>query len=753
MIRLGIRLATAGGRAAAIGLGLTALSVAAGTAILLFALSFQPALDNRAERSAWRTNFIPADDGTLLVIPVEDMYDGQPLVRVMVAQLKPGAAIPPGIAHLPAAGQAYVSPALAALLSGVPADELRARFGTIIGTIGDDALRSPQELVAVVGSSAATLEPLGALPIASFAATPAVPPIPPIAQLMIALAIVGALAPVAVFVATSTRLSAARREQRLAALRLVGATPGQVTGLAVVEALVATLAGVLSGIALFFLSRPVVALIPLDGATWFPGTIQPPLVPAVAVLVAIPVVGSIVTAIALRRVIVTPLGVQRRHTRRPPGFRQALPLVVALVALYVTVAFVRNGSSDAVLALALPGLSFAGVIVGIVLAGPWLTVLLGRTMQRLPGGAATLLASRRLTDDPFGSFGSIAGVILAVFVASAFFTFASYARDQTFDRAGVMHPGQVFVQMPYNEGPAFADVPARIAAVPGVTGVLPVATVEILVDGSPLTAWVAPCAAVAGQFELPQASCGSARIHALGGTDLLRPGAYAVSPDRGDRAPIRLTVAAGEGAQLQVPNDNLANRLPQILIEPDTLPASAGAPSPTLFYIDTDGSAATAERVRTEVAQAVPTAIVRRTGEDYASSNVYQEFGRVVGLGLIGSLVLAGCSLAVAVTTGVLERRRQYALLRSAGMPASRLRVVVLLQAGAPLVVVAAFSAALGIGVTQVILRLAHAPVVPLPDASLALILGVSLLGALAVVTATLPPLERLTRPEAVRLE
>ena len=56
MIRLGIRLATSGGRGAAIGLALTALAVATGTAILLFALSFPSALDDRAQRSVWRSN-------------------------------------------------------------------------------------------------------------------------------------------------------------------------------------------------------------------------------------------------------------------------------------------------------------------------------------------------------------------------------------------------------------------------------------------------------------------------------------------------------------------------------------------------------------------------------------------------------------------------------------------------------------------------------------------------------------------------
>ena len=57
------------------------------------------------------------------------------------------------------------------------------------------------------------------------------------AVLMIILAVIGALVPVAVFVSTATRLSAARREQRLAALRLVGATASQVTWLAAVESL------------------------------------------------------------------------------------------------------------------------------------------------------------------------------------------------------------------------------------------------------------------------------------------------------------------------------------------------------------------------------------------------------------------------------------------------------------------------------------------------------------------------------------
>ncbi len=101
MIRLGLRLAFSGGRGAAIGLALTAFAVATGTAILLFALSFRPALDDRAERAAWRTSFILTADGTaagadLLIRSDVDEYQGQPIVRVLVAGLSRGSADPAG---------------------------------------------------------------------------------------------------------------------------------------------------------------------------------------------------------------------------------------------------------------------------------------------------------------------------------------------------------------------------------------------------------------------------------------------------------------------------------------------------------------------------------------------------------------------------------------------------------------------------------------------------------------------------------
>ena len=123
MIRLGLRLALSGGRERAIGLALTAFAVAVGTPILLFALSFLPALDDRAARAAWRrasrsTQTGTAEDGAACSSARTSTFmPGQLIVRVLVAGLIGCAADPARRRRVPVPGEAVVSPALAALWS------------------------------------------------------------------------------------------------------------------------------------------------------------------------------------------------------------------------------------------------------------------------------------------------------------------------------------------------------------------------------------------------------------------------------------------------------------------------------------------------------------------------------------------------------------------------------------------------------------------------------------------------------------
>jgi cell division protein FtsX len=775
-MRLGLRLAVADGRRSAVGLVLTALAVAIGTAVLLFAVSFQPALADRNSRSAWRDAPLwtgqDMDNARLLMARYDDKFEGQTFVRILLAPTAGGsgyaadAPVPPGIPALPGPGQAYVSPALAALLASTPADELAPRIGTVVGIIGPEALRSPQELVAIIGTEN---DKIGyASPIISFATSAAGPEVPPLGLLILMLAVVGALVPVAVFVATATRLAATRRERRLAALRLVGATPAQVSRLAVVEALLYTAIGAPAGILVFLLIRPFVAWIPLDGASWWPDSIVPPLSDALILLIVVQIVGASAALAGMRRLSLSPLGVQRRTTPSPPSVLRLAPTAIGIGALIASLAFFRSSMGDTG-PLVVIGASFAAIIGGIAVAGPWLTVVVGRVLGRVARGPSMLLAGRRLADDPSGSFGSIAGVIMAVFVASVFFTMAAYAAQQAGSYVAPMRTSSVMAIAA--TGPENSQIVAKLAGVSGVKSVVAVREVSLSpTDGvTGLIAWIAPCGDVLAALDLPTAACGSAGIHINVPPDRTQPESYSVAWFNSEgMANVGLEFRP-KASQLMplMPAYTAIDGLPDAIIDPEVFAADitatgSGASNPAAWlaalpvsrvYATTDGSVAARERVRAASQGAAPTALVVLPEDQVSRIPQMAEVSRIVDLGLLGSLLLAGCSLAVATMTGLLERRREYTFLRAAGMPVARLRALVLLQAGVPLVVVSAFSALLGVVVTQAILRVADAPSVPLPDISIVWLLGASLAAAMLVVAATLPAVDGLTKPTSLRNE
>ena len=760
MNRLGLRLALAGGRGAALGLGLTATAVAIGTAILLFALSFLPALADRESRMAWYESLPYAAETGTRVLSMPDRVDGRLLVRVHVAADPAPAAtapVPPGIPALPGPGEAYVSPALAALMADLPSDQLTDRIGTVIGEIGPSAVPAPDALVAVIGTTPEDLAAIGAGPVSAFATEVPPPDLDPIGLLILVIAAIGALAPVAVFVSTATRMSAQRRELRLAALRLVGATPTQVARLAAVEALLATILGALGGIVLFVLVRPLIARIPLDDATWWPEAIVPPLVPAIGLLIAVQAAGVAGALISMRRLTVTPLGVQRRTVPPRPTVTRLVPLGVSIVGLLGT-AFAFRSSGELWMAVVV-GLCFAGVIGGIALAGPWLTALTGRALHRVSRGASGLLAARRIDDDPRGSFGAIAGVIMAVFVASAFFTFTSYVEGEMGrDTDPLLQPDGVVAYLGSSANGGHAAVEA-LSATPGVRRVLAIREIGLVqAEGIVAGGWLASCAEVVEVLALEGASCPASGVSTASGFEGIT-GESTVVPEIGDPTgteppmlPIRFD--AGDAVPLMADEGDMAGFLPPLLIDPSALddPSAAEAFPVSRIQVLTDGSPGAGERVRTTIVRSAPAALIRLEAERLAQNAQFEEIGRIVAIGLVGTLALAGCSLAVAVVTSTLERRRQFAFLRSAGMATSSLRSTLLLQAGVPLTGVAIASAILGVITGMALLWLAG-DVLSTPDESLVLVLGASLLVAMGIVALTLPPLERMTRPTSVRSE
>ncbi|WP_233508153.1 FtsX-like permease family protein [Spongiactinospora gelatinilytica] len=419
-LRLSWRLLRGGGARGLVGAGLTLAAVAVSTALLLFAVGMNVAFEARADREAWRNPVAAQGTAAVAVQSARPEYVGERIISLVeIAALRPGVAPPPGLARVPAPGEVWMSPALAALARELPRDELSGRFPAgPVRIIGDAGLVHRDELVAVVGRAAddpAMVPPAPSLdrplnmipptPVAGFAGEHG--ELASGYRILALIATVLVVVPLLVFGGAAARLTVARRDQRLAALRLVGATPGQVVAMTVAEAVVVAGAGALAGLVVYAAAVPLLAHIPIGGGGWFAGDLWPGVLLVAGVLLAVPLLVGLSAAAGLRQVVVSPLGVARRQT--PPGMR-AIRLVVTLAVLAAAPVVGGIGYGAFVIML---GLGF----LSINLAGPWVVGLIGRITTATARGPARLLAGRRLVDDPRAAWRTVSGVALTGFVA------------------------------------------------------------------------------------------------------------------------------------------------------------------------------------------------------------------------------------------------------------------------------------------------------------------------------------------------
>ncbi|HEX7131935.1 MAG TPA: FtsX-like permease family protein, partial [Iamia sp.] len=716
MIRLGVRLAVAGGREAVLQLAMVAVAVAVGVGLLLATRASTHAFETQNQRYAWlETDFpgagYPAIEPGAPAAPDDpsagdlwwrlggDRYDGEEIIRVEVAADGPEAPIPPGIPSLPAAGEAYVSPALADLLASEPSDQLGDRYPqTIVGTVGAEALPSPDTLLIVAGDEPDALAAAGARRVDRISTTSPsecsghCAPFGTDAQgLTILLTVVAAalLVPVLVFIGGATRLSATRREQRFAAMRLIGATPRQIAVLATVESAVATVIGVAAGFGLFAALRPFLAEIPFTGERFTTGDLALTATDIVVVAVGIPVAAAVAARVALRRVTISPLGVTRRTTPPAPRAYRLVPLLGGIAWLgylaYVSdIGASRSGASQAYSYL----VGIVATMIGLVVAGPWLTLVGSRLLARRAGRPVALIAARRLGDDPKGAFRAVSGLVMAVFVASCAIgtltTIVAYnggtAGDTEVTRGTVVHgttQGRAG-QEPLAAIPA--AVAADLAATPGVEAVATIHVADVPDDAPGRrpeeVVFYATCADMAAAPALGHCPAGAETAfvmpHFGGGVIEDEPDMAEITWPAGD-----LTVAEVE-------------RLPVDVI-----------------VVATDASTAAVERVRTILAGAVPTewppmTPAELTAEDQGEIDRFRQLANVV---LLASLPIAGCSLAVNVAGSLAARRRPFRLLRLSGVPLGTLRRVVAVEAVVPLVASVAVSAAAGLLAAALFLR------------------------------------------------
>ena len=375
---------------------------------------------------------------------------------------------------------------------------------------------------------------------------------------------------------------------------------------------------------------------------------------------------------------------------------------------------------------------FILLVVGLVLAGPWFTTAGSRLMANRASRPATLIAGRRLLDNPKATFRFISGLVIALFVASAMIGALSSIAAASSSGGG--SAGRDTLADPFcSFSTTNCSASAQVPAVPGqvlaqLRATLGVRSVTV-VHQSPSQAQqmrsfgVVACDQLAKTPAIGKCAPG-ATVASLG---------YFLSNLLGHHSHASSTV--WPSADLSVAT---AARLPVDAV-----------------VVATDGSSGSIERARTSLERAFPFLGTPVTVESLDPSTarllaMVQDMTEVI---IVASLIIAACSLAVNIAAGLGERKRPFSLLRLTGVPTGILRRVVALESALPLLLVAAVSIVVGLVSAALYLHSQVGITFRTPGiAYWATVLG-GLAASLAIIASTFPLLNRITGPEVARNE
>lgn len=739
-----VRLAAAGARSSAGRLAGIAGGVAIGVCLILLLWGAAQGLGERDQRAAWlRTQGEPAvtvaldadgevvgepepiplaPDTVLMNRAVDDVFRDRLVQRRDIAVTDDSTAPIPGIPTAPEPGTYYASPALQQLIETIPADQLGERYGTYAGTIDDTALAGPDSLVVVTGATEDQLRRGEmAFLVTDFTSNP-YGDSAAVYRVLMALGGIAVLFPVLLLISTSTRLGAAQRAERFAALRLIGASPRTVAGVAAVETAVPALLGAQAGALAAAVLHPVAAQVPVGESRLYVHDLAAgPLISA-AVAVVVVIASTAAAAWGTARAGIGPLGATRARPEATPTAWRALPLITGLAAMTAALVLTRiaqDAPRDGVLQLLLIG-GFTLTTVGLVLVGPWLTALVSRAGSARASSAAAVIAAGRIRYTPVATFRAVSGLVLAVFLVSVFAGASSAVEQDEVPaaRAGLVQPSNVYAYLHPETEPARAhEVAAEAQALPGSS------SATVLYD-RPTTASEAYDSNVYVAVEdVPGLGFRDAPTGPVAVFDVAFFNPWTGDPVAARTAPLR---------------------------DMESL-------EPFAVVIDTDGTAEAIDQARTTLAVSGITTTPAMSRSDVTatgSTRLIHSLSVLAHLGTFVAVSVAGISLAVATGAAVIDRKRALGLMRLMGMPPSALRGVILREAAVPLLSVLLLCAGLGFLVAWIIVNeLGDAYTMAWPGPTYFATLGLSLTLALAAVLTTFGLLRTHTSITTTRFE
>ncbi|MER6181385.1 FtsX-like permease family protein [Streptomyces sp. NPDC001652] len=765
---MGVRFAFAGGREGWIRVLLTAVGVGLGVALLLLTTAIPSAMSARDDREAARNDMsfsatrIKKADDTLVVGYITTTYHDKSVRGRELEPEGPRSPLPPGLSAFPAVGEMVVSPALKKLLESGDGKVLRERLpDRIVGTIGESGLIGSAELAFYRGAEGLAPKINGGFVdrIERFG-TPqqSKEPLDPVLLLLILVVFAVLLTPVAVFIAAAVRFGGERRDRRLAALRLVGSDARMTRRVAAGEAMAGAMVGLVLGAGFFMVGRQIAGSVELFDYSFFPSYLNPSPLLALLVAVAVPAAAVLVTQLALRGVVIEPLGVVRtaKPSRRRLWWRLLLPLG-GLAMLYPMIGQGRDGGNFN------QYLTIGGVmllLVGVTALLPW---AVEAVVSRLGAGpVAWQLAVRRLQLSSGTAARMVNGIAVAVAGAIALqMLFAGVDGQYTERKDENVTGAQMAVQL--STGSPVAEAKEKLAATRGVKHVYH------LSDGYLGSSRVDPqnfapvsvgtCAALREVAKLPSCRDGDVFVLRVGDyaydTDkMVKSGNKVWFDDSDDSAttkPVSWTVPK-DFKVVQGTEDSARVGRAGVLMTPAALPSGAGPLLTPELYLGLDNAVPDAiEYVRNTTAAIDPyqepieiTSSVR--DENYASIRG----GLFVGATCV--LMLIGASLLVSQLEQLRERKKLLSALIAFGTKRSTLSLSVLWQTAIPVGLGLVLASTVGLTLGVVLLKMTDTPV-SVDWASVLSMAGAGAAVVLVVTLLSLPPLLRLMRPDGLRTE
>ncbi len=741
---------------------LTAAGVGLGVIVLLLAASVPHALAERNARGDARAPVVkeelPPGPDTVQYSSRGTEYRGEGIGGLL---LRPDAGAdttaepPPGLDAFPGPGEMVVSPALGALLDSQEGEMLAERLDERrVGTIGAEGLRGPNELMYYAGAE--TFPDDEVMRTDGFGVTSENTELPAVLVLLIVVICVVLLMPVAVFMATAVRFGGERRDQRLAALRLVGADIDMTRRIAAGESLVGALFGLVAGVGAFLALRQFLGSVTVWEFSAYPADIVPSSTLLVLILVAVPVSAVAASLFALRGIAIEPLGVVRASSvpRRRLGWRLVPGTVGLLLLLPLGGSF--DGGSSAEQARVATGVVL--LLAGTTVLLPW---LVERIVGRLRGGPVSWqLATRRLQLSSGNAARTVSGITVAVAGATALHMLFFGARaDQTELTGSDPDRAQIEVSQADSDGDAMTELAGLLESVPGVTEAFGSASGESLMGaGGSATVVVADCGTLRGMAGIESCANGDAFLahsSSVPESDLPAPG------DRLNLAVSWDTVeAVGEPRWWTVPEtaavvaareDASGWEQAGVLATPAALDPGllTDAWSRVLLRVDPQ-DAEVVDRIRNAAWDMSPEPQVWELESETVSEELL-DIEQALLVGATGVMLIIGASMIVSMFEQLRERRRLLSALVAFGTRRGTLAASVLWQTAVPVALGLAVAAVVGTGLGALLMSmvglevggwLAFLPMAGVGAATIALVTLVSL-----------PLLWRLMRPDGLRTE